>query len=42
MLQPKQNGFIGIVAHAFMYEPLRDEERDRDAVDRALAFNVAW
>ncbi|BFG29286.1 hypothetical protein CerSpe_155600 [Prunus speciosa] len=39
---PKQNGFIGIVAHAFMYEPLRDEERDRDAVDRALAFNVAW
>ncbi|KAH0986717.1 hypothetical protein GBA52_013894 [Prunus armeniaca] len=38
----KQNGFIGIVAHAFMYEPLRDEERDRDAVDRALAFNVAW
>ncbi|KAH0993992.1 hypothetical protein GBA52_005475 [Prunus armeniaca] len=38
----KQNGFIGIVAPAFMYEPLRDEERDRDAVDRALAFNVAW
>lgn len=42
MLQPKQQGFIGIVSSAFMYEPLRDEERDRLAADRALAFNVAW
>ncbi|XP_048442890.1 beta-glucosidase 18-like isoform X1 [Pyrus x bretschneideri] len=39
---PKQQGFIGIVSSAFMYEPLRDEERDRLAADRALAFNVAW
>ncbi|XP_008226673.2 PREDICTED: beta-glucosidase 18-like isoform X2 [Prunus mume] len=39
---PKQHGFIGIVANAHMYEPLRDDERDRHAVDRALAFNVAW
>ncbi|GMN44812.1 hypothetical protein TIFTF001_013997 [Ficus carica] len=39
--QPKQGGFIGIVLNAFMYEPLRDEEVDRQAVDRALAFNIA-
>jgi len=25
-----------------MYEPLRDEECDREAVRRALAFNIAW
>lgn len=41
LTQPKQHGFIGIVANAHMYEPLRDDERDRHAVDRALAFNVA-
>lgn len=40
--QVKQGGFIGIVAFAFMYEPLRDEEMDRQAVSRALAFSVAW
>ncbi|XP_029124895.1 beta-glucosidase 18, partial [Cajanus cajan] len=40
--QAKQGGIIGIVAHTFMYEPLRDEERDREAVKRALAFVVAW
>ncbi|KAH7544180.1 hypothetical protein JRO89_XS15G0122400 [Xanthoceras sorbifolium] len=38
----KQGGCIGIVAHAFMYEPLRDEESDREAVRRTLAFKVAW
>ncbi|KAI5333289.1 hypothetical protein L3X38_023420 [Prunus dulcis] len=37
----KQHGFIGIVANAHMYEPLRDDERDWRAVDRALAFSVA-
>ncbi|XP_061350447.1 beta-glucosidase 18-like [Gastrolobium bilobum] len=40
--QAKQGGTIGIVAHTFMYEPLRDEECDRQAVDRALAFVIAW
>ncbi|XP_020226287.1 beta-glucosidase 18 isoform X1 [Cajanus cajan] len=40
--QAKQGGSIGIVAHAFMYEPLRDEECDRQAVNRALAFVIAW
>ncbi|KAL5737966.1 hypothetical protein ACOSP7_030727 [Xanthoceras sorbifolium] len=40
--QEKQGGCIGIVAHAFMYEPLRDEESDREAVRRTLAFKVAW
>nr|KYP40973.1 Beta-glucosidase 6 [Cajanus cajan] len=42
LIQAKQGGIIGIVAHTFMYEPLRDEERDREAVKRALAFVVAW
>ncbi|KAK7244329.1 hypothetical protein RIF29_39149 [Crotalaria pallida] len=40
--QAKQGGTIGIVAHTFMYEPLRDEECDRQAVNRTLAFNIAW
>ncbi|XP_024032390.1 putative beta-glucosidase 17, partial [Morus notabilis] len=39
--QLKQGGFIGIVINAFMFEPLRDEEVDRQAVKRALAFNLA-
>ncbi|KAH1222798.1 Beta-glucosidase 18 [Glycine max] len=29
--QAKQGGIIGIVTHTFMYEPLRDEECDRQA-----------
>ncbi|XP_058779880.1 beta-glucosidase 18-like [Vicia villosa] len=40
--QENQGGTIGIVAHTFMYEPLRDEECDRQAVNRALAFVVDW
>ncbi|KAL5572992.1 hypothetical protein UlMin_022589 [Ulmus minor] len=40
--QLKQGGFIGITINAVMYEPLRDEEVDRQAVDRALAFSVGW
>nr|KYP40970.1 Beta-glucosidase 6 [Cajanus cajan] len=40
--QAKQGGSIGIVAHAFMYEPLRDEECDRQAVNRTLAFGLPW
>ncbi|KAF4367146.1 hypothetical protein F8388_006454 [Cannabis sativa] len=38
----KQGGFIGISVSSFMYEPLRDEEDDRLAASRALAFNIAW
>nr|XP_048321902.1 beta-glucosidase 18-like isoform X1 [Ziziphus jujuba var. spinosa] len=39
----KQGGLIGIVVNAFMYEPFRDDEDvDREAVNRALAFSVAW
>ncbi|XAR56568.1 Beta-glucosidase [Bertholletia excelsa] len=40
--QPKQRGVIGLVVCAFMYEPFTDDEPGRKAVDRALAFNVAW
>ncbi|XP_019425300.1 PREDICTED: beta-glucosidase 18-like [Lupinus angustifolius] len=40
--QAKQGGTIGIVAITFMFEPLRDEECDREAVNRALAFLIAW
>ncbi|XP_050247456.1 beta-glucosidase 18-like [Quercus robur] len=40
--QMKHGGFIGIVVNALMYEPLTDEELDRQAVNRALAFNLYW
>ncbi|XP_019425298.1 PREDICTED: beta-glucosidase 18-like [Lupinus angustifolius] len=40
--QVKQDGTIGIVVHTFMYEPLRDEECDRQAKNRALAFHLGW
>ena len=42
LIQAKQGGTIGIVAHSVMYEPLRDEECDRQAVNRALAFLIPW
>jgi len=41
-IQAKQGGTIGIVAHTFMYEPLRDKECDRQAANRALAFVIGW
>ncbi|XP_059283635.1 beta-glucosidase 18-like isoform X1 [Lycium ferocissimum] len=40
--QPKHGGLIGIVANAFMYKPLRDNDFDRDAANRALVFTTAW
>ncbi|CDP05535.1 unnamed protein product [Coffea canephora] len=40
--QPKQGGVIGIVLHSFMFEPLTDDEHNKEAADRALAFNLAW
>ncbi|RDX66008.1 Beta-glucosidase 18, partial [Mucuna pruriens] len=42
LTQAKQGGTIGIVAFTFMYEALRDEECDKQAVNRALAFATAW
>lgn len=41
-MQEKQGGSMGIVLHSMMYKPLRDEDSDRQAVSRALAFNVGW
>ncbi|OAY54936.1 beta-glucosidase 18 isoform X1 [Manihot esculenta] len=40
--QSKQGGLISIVANAMMYEAFRENEDDRKAVSRALAFQVAW
>ncbi|XP_022753969.1 beta-glucosidase 18-like [Durio zibethinus] len=40
--QQKQGGSIGLIAHSHMYEPLRDGESDRLAVNRALAFTLGW
>ncbi|KAI5662650.1 hypothetical protein M9H77_21973 [Catharanthus roseus] len=40
--QSAQGGIIGIVIHAYMYEPLTDDEHDKEAASRALAFYVAW
>ncbi|KAL4580287.1 hypothetical protein LXL04_016475 [Taraxacum kok-saghyz] len=42
IFQPKHNGLIGIVAHCDMFEPLTDSELDREAANRAFAFNVGW
>ncbi|CAK9179497.1 unnamed protein product [Ilex paraguariensis] len=40
--QPTQGGSIGIVANMNMFEPLTEDELDREAARRALAFDVAW
>ncbi|KAI3702881.1 hypothetical protein L6452_28634 [Arctium lappa] len=40
--QRKQGGSIGITVHCYMFEPLTDTELDRNAVERAFAFNVGW
>nr|AUO68291.1 putative glycoside hydrolase [Populus trichocarpa] len=40
--QLKQGGSIGIVGFTEYFEPLRDNELDRQAVSRALAFTNAW
>jgi beta-glucosidase len=42
LLQLKQGGSIGIVGFTEYFEPLRDNELDRQAVSRALAFTNAW
>ncbi|PHT43775.1 hypothetical protein CQW23_17800, partial [Capsicum baccatum] len=40
--QAKQGGMIGMVASAYMYKPMTDDEADHKAANRALAFHVAW
>lgn len=41
-MQHKLGGMIGIAASAMMYEPLTDDELDREAANRGLAFTLAW
>lgn len=41
-LQVKQGGSIGVVVHAFMYEPISDQACDLEAASRAFAFNIGW
>ena len=35
LVKPKHSGFIGKVAYAFIYEPLTDNEIDKEAASRA-------
>ncbi|KAF7822748.1 beta-glucosidase 18-like protein [Senna tora] len=42
LIQAKQGGTIGIIVSILMYEPLEDEEWDRRAASRALAFHSGW
>ncbi|KAI3466138.1 hypothetical protein Pfo_022801 [Paulownia fortunei] len=38
----KVDGVLSITVCAFMYIPLTDDKDDKEAANRALAFNVAW
>ncbi|KAL8505929.1 hypothetical protein ACS0TY_016960 [Phlomoides rotata] len=38
----KVDGELSITVNAFMYFPLTDGEKDKEAANRALAFNFAW
>ena len=40
--QSKMDGVLGITVSAFMYVPLTDDENDKEAANRALAFNTGW
>lgn len=40
--QSEQGGIIGILAHAYMFEPLTNNEHDKEAASRAVAYNVGW
>ncbi|GAB4846344.1 hypothetical protein Ancab_025350 [Ancistrocladus abbreviatus] len=40
--RPKQGGVVGLVLHSYWYEPYNDTESHREAVNRALLFDVAW
>lgn len=41
-MQAKVDGVLSITVNAFMYIPLTDSENDKEAANRALAFNFAW
>ncbi|KAM3222672.1 beta-glucosidase 18 [Capsicum annuum] len=40
--QVEQGGMIGMVASAYMYKPITNDEVDKKAAIRALTFRVAW
>ena len=42
LMQHKQGGMMGVAVSAMMYEPLSDDELDKEAANRALAFSLAW
>lgn len=42
LTQSKRDGVLGITVSAFMYVPLTDDENDKEAANRSLAFNTAW
>ncbi|KAG6387341.1 hypothetical protein SASPL_152528 [Salvia splendens] len=42
LIVSKVDGVLSIAVCAFMYVPMTDDEKDKAAADRALAFNVAW
>lgn len=41
-MQSKVDGVLGIAVSAQMYIPMSNDKNDKEAADRALAFNVAW
>lgn len=41
-MQAKVGGVMSTAVCAFMYTPMTDDEHDKEAANRALAFNVAW
>jgi beta-glucosidase len=40
--QSEQKGLIGIVMSAPWFEPMTDAPVDRQATERALAFDIPW
>jgi hypothetical protein len=41
-MQEYQKGVIGITVDSSWYEPLHDNDVDRDASNRALEFQLGW
>ncbi|KAF9588026.1 hypothetical protein IFM89_007201 [Coptis chinensis] len=40
--QAQQGGYIGILPHASAFLPISDDEADREAANRAMAFSIPW
>ncbi|XP_071736616.1 beta-glucosidase 18-like [Rutidosis leptorrhynchoides] len=40
--QSEQDGLVGIVLNCIMYEPMTDDDLDKEAANRALAFDIGW